>query len=141
MSSFESDSFAIMSDVTQPKARRILNYLAAIAFEDCLALSKEFRELPMSAGIYAVRHRTLGILYIGKTRLLRDDLRSVVDHRFRGGHKALLWAFIEGLAATDTRITFYELGFEEWMGLSAALESLIIQAVNPPYNVRIPARE
>jgi hypothetical protein len=33
------------------------------------------------------------------------------------------------------------LGFEEWMGLSAELESLIIQAVNPPYNVRIPARE
>jgi hypothetical protein len=41
-----------------------------------------------------------------------------------------------------SRIIFYELGFEEWMGLSAELESLlIIQAVNPPYNVRIPARE
>jgi excinuclease UvrABC nuclease subunit len=122
-----------MSDVSQQDALRILNYLVSIAFEDCIVLSKEFRELPMSAGIYAVRHRTLGILYIGKTRLLRD--------RFRGGHKALLWVFIEGLKVADTRITFYELGFEEWMGLSAALESLIIQAVDPPYNVRIPARE
>jgi excinuclease UvrABC nuclease subunit len=122
-----------MSDASQQEALRILNYLVAIPFEDCIALSKEFRELPMSAGIYAVRHQRLGILYIGKTRILRD--------RFRGGHKALLWAFIEALQARDTRITFYELGFEEWMGLSAELESLIIQAVNPPYNVRVPARE
>jgi excinuclease UvrABC nuclease subunit len=122
-----------MSEGSRQDAIRIVNYLAAVPFEDCIPLSKEFRELPMSTGIYAVRHRSFGILYIGKTRVLRD--------RFRGGHKALLWAFIESLQAIDTRIIFYELGFEEWMGLSAELESLIIQAVNPPYNVRIPARE
>jgi excinuclease UvrABC nuclease subunit len=122
-----------MNDFRQQEAETILAYLAAVPFESCIPLSKEFRELPMSAGIYAVRHRTLGFLYIGKTRLLRD--------RFRGGHKALLWAFIEELGARDTRIIFCELGFEQWMRLSAALESLIIQAVNPPYNVRIPARE
>jgi excinuclease UvrABC nuclease subunit len=122
-----------MSNTNQQEALRILNDLVSIPFSDCIPLSKEFREMPMSAGIYAVRHRTLGILYIGKTRVLRD--------RFRGGHKALLWAFIEALQATDTRIAFYKLGFEEWANLSAELESLIIQAVNPPYNVRIPARE
>jgi excinuclease UvrABC nuclease subunit len=105
----------------------------SIAFEDCVALSKEFRELLMSAGIYAVRHRSLGVLYIGKTRLLRD--------RFRGGHKALLWAFIEELQAVDTRITFYALEFDQWIALSSALESLIIQSIDPPYNVRIPARD
>ncbi len=87
----------------------------------------------MSAGLYAVRHRTQGILYIGKTRTLRD--------RFRNGHKALLWAFIEALQVADVRIIFYTLGFDQWMRLSADLEMLIIQAVNPPYNVRIPARD
>ena len=87
----------------------------------------------MSAGIYAVKHRTFGILYIGKTRTLRD--------RFRGCHKALLWAFIEGLKATDIRIAFYQLDFTQWIQLSSELESLIIQAVNPPYNVKIPARD
>jgi len=124
-----------MSDANQQEAEAILSYLVSIAFEDCVALSKEFRELPMSAGIYAVRHRSLGVLYIGKTRLLRD--------RFRGGHKALLWAFIEELQAVDTRITFYTLEFEQWIALSSALESLIIQAIDPPYpyNVRIPARD
>ena len=117
----------------QQEAQAILNILASTPFQDCIALSKEFRELPMKAGIYAVKHRTLGILYIGKTRILRD--------RFRGGHKALLWAFIEELKATDIRIAFYQLDFTQWIQLSSELESLIIQAVNPPYNVKIPARD
>jgi excinuclease UvrABC nuclease subunit len=122
-----------MSELIGQEAETILHALASIPFEDCIPLSKEFRELPMSAGIYAVKHRTLGILYIGKTRILRD--------RFRGGHKALLWAFLEELRATDIRIAFYQLDFFEWRQLSLELERLILQAVNPPYNVKIPARD
>ncbi|NES25401.1 MAG: GIY-YIG nuclease family protein [Symploca sp. SIO3E6] len=122
-----------MSESIELEAEIILHTLASTPFADCIALSKEFRELPMTAGIYAVKHRTLGILYIGKTRALRD--------RFRGGHKALLWAFIEELKATDIRIAFYPLDFVQWRQLSLDLEGLIIQAVNPPYNVKIPARD
>ncbi|NEP10784.1 MAG: GIY-YIG nuclease family protein [Symploca sp. SIO2C1] len=122
-----------MPESIESEAEIILHALASTPFQDCIALSKEFRALPMTAGIYAVKHRTLGILYIGKTRALRD--------RFRGGHKALLWAFIEELKATDIRIAFYPLDFVQWRQLSLELESLIIQAVNPPYNVKIPARE
>ena len=122
-----------MKSFAQRSAQAILDYLVSVPFEDCIPVSKEFRELPMSARIYAVRHRSLGILYIGKTRLLRD--------RFRGGHKAMLWAFIEELRVGDIRIVFRSLNFDEWIELSSELESLIIQAVNPPYNVRIPARE
>jgi len=122
-----------MPESIEQEAQAILNILASTPFQDCIALSKEFRELPMKAGIYAVKHRSLGILYIGKTRTLRD--------RFRGGHKALLWAFIEELKATDIRIAFYQLDFTQWIQLSSELESLIIQAVNPPYNVKIPARD
>ena len=122
-----------MKSFAQRSAQAILDYLVSVPFEDCIPVSKEFRELPMSAGIYAVRHRSLGILYIGKTRLLRD--------RFRGGHKAMLWVFIEELRVGDIRIVFRSLNFDEWIELSSELESLIIQAVNPPYNVRIPARE
>jgi GIY-YIG catalytic domain len=122
-----------MTNSIQEEARQILDTLASVPFEDCIPLDKEFRQLPMSAGIYAVKHRTLGILYIGKARTLRD--------RFRGGHKALLWAFIEELKATDIRIAYYQLDFVQWIQLSSELESLIIQAVNPPYNVRIPTRD
>jgi excinuclease UvrABC nuclease subunit len=122
-----------MSSPKQQEAQAILDYLASVPFENCIALSKEFLELPMSAAIYAVKHRQLGILYIGKTRALRD--------RFRGGHKALLWAFIERMDPADIKITFYLLDFEQWVNLASDLEGLIIQAVNPPYNVRIPARD
>ena len=122
-----------MPESIEREAEIILHTLASTPFQDCIALSKEFRELPMTAGIYAVKHRTLGILYIGKTRTLRD--------RFRGGHKALLWAFIEELKATDIRIAFYSLDFVQWRQLSLELERLIIQAVNPPLNVKISARD
>ena len=50
-------------------------------------------------------------------------------------------AFIEEMNAPDVRIIFHSLEFEQWGRLSGELESLIIQAVNPPYNVRIPARD
>ncbi|NJK68915.1 MAG: GIY-YIG nuclease family protein [Microcoleus sp. SU_5_3] len=122
-----------MPESIQQEAAAILHTLASIPFQDCIAVTKEFRELPMAAGIYAIKHRTLGILYIGKTRTLRD--------RFRGGHKALLWAFIEELKVADIRIAFYQLDFTQWIQLSSELESLIIQAINPPYNVKIPARD
>jgi excinuclease UvrABC nuclease subunit len=122
-----------MSDVKQQEAQAILDYLASVPFENCIGLSKEFLELPMSAAIYAVKHHQIGILYIGKTRALRD--------RFRGGHKALLWAFIERMDPADIKITFYLLDFDQWVNLASDLEGLIIQAVNPPYNVRIPARD
>lgn len=122
-----------MPQSLESEAEVILYTLASTPFEDCIAISKEFRELPMTAGIYAVKHYTLGILYIGKTRTLRD--------RFRGGHKALLWAFIEELKVTDIKIAFYPLDFLQWGQLSLELEHLIIQAVDPPYNVRIPARD
>ena len=123
-----------MSDSIVQESQAILATLALTEFKNCIPLSKEFRQLSMTAGIYAVKHRTLGILYTGKTRILRD--------RFRGGHKALLWAFIEKLQPKDVRITFYALEFEQWTRLLSQLESLlIIQAIDPPYNVRIPARD
>ena len=118
-----------MPDPIVQESQAILATLALTEFNNCIPLSKEFRQIPMTAGIYAVKHRSLGILYIGK----RD--------RFRGGHKALLWAFIEELQPKDVRITFYALEFEQWTRLSSQLESLIIQAIDPPYNVRIPARD
>ncbi|WP_326972962.1 GIY-YIG nuclease family protein [Chlorogloeopsis fritschii] len=38
--------------------------------------------MPPRPGIYAIRHKTDGLLYIGKTKSLRS--------RFSGGHKAFL---------------------------------------------------
>jgi excinuclease UvrABC nuclease subunit len=122
-----------MSDALKATAQGILDRLAFTLFEDCIPLTKEFGDIPMSSGLYAVRHRELGILYIGKARTLRD--------RFRGGHKALLWAFIEEMQVGDVRITFYPLDFLQWIQLSSELEAILLQASEPPYNVRIPLRD
>lgn len=43
-----------MPESMEREAEVILHTLVSIPFQDCIALSKEFRELPMTAGIYAV---------------------------------------------------------------------------------------
>ncbi|WP_236849435.1 GIY-YIG nuclease family protein, partial [Chlorogloeopsis fritschii] len=47
-----------------------------------LDINREFTSIPPRPGIYAIRHKTDGLLYIGKTKSLRS--------RFSGGHKAFL---------------------------------------------------
>jgi hypothetical protein len=66
----------------QVQARKVLDTIAFIPFEQCQPLTRGFESIPARPGIYAVRHRTDGLLYIGKTKSLRG--------RFSGGHKAFL---------------------------------------------------
>ncbi len=71
-----------MPDPIQQEARQILDALAFTPFEQCQPLSREFDTIPTRVGLYAFRHRSEGLLYIGKTKNLRDRLRN--------GHKAFL---------------------------------------------------
>ncbi|MEO0487935.1 MAG: GIY-YIG nuclease family protein [Cyanobacteria bacterium J06659_2] len=114
------------------EATRILRELEELPFEDCYPLTREFDELPPRPGIYAVKHRSQGILYIGKS----GNVRS----RFRSGHKALGWAFLDRLDPDDVRIAVEPLSFQ-WVRLSLQIEQRIIQALLPPYNVRIAPAE
>jgi GIY-YIG catalytic domain len=66
----------------QTQASQILDDIAFTPFERCQPLSREFGTIPSRPGIYAIRHKTDGLLYIGKTKSLRG--------RFSGGHKAFL---------------------------------------------------
>ncbi|WP_277128028.1 GIY-YIG nuclease family protein [Chlorogloeopsis fritschii] len=66
----------------QIQARIILDAIAFTPFEQCQPLNREFTSIPPRPGIYAIRHKTDGLLYIGKTKSLRS--------RFSGGHKAFL---------------------------------------------------
>lgn len=61
----------------QIQARRILNVITFTPFEESQPLSREFANIPARPGIYAIRHKTDGLLYIGKTKSLRG--------RFSGG--------------------------------------------------------
>jgi len=112
----------------QEEAIRLLDILSTTPFNNCCPLSREFQELPNRTGIYAIRHRFQGILYIGKSGNVRN--------RFRGGHKALGWAFIDRLDPDDVRIAVVRLSFE-WIRLSLQLENIVLRQVRPPYNERI----
>jgi hypothetical protein len=46
----------------QIKARRILDAIAFTLFEQCQPLSREFANIPARPGIYAIRHKTDGLL-------------------------------------------------------------------------------
>lgn len=115
-------------DAINAEALRILKVLEAMPFDACCPLTREFAELPPSPGIYAVKHRTQGILYIGKS--------GSVKGRFKGGHKALGWAFMDKLNPDDVRIAAVTLSLQ-WIRLSLQLEQVIIRQLLPPYNVRV----
>ena len=76
-----------MTDDHQQEAHQILTILTSIPFDQCQPINRNFRSIPQRPGLYAVRHRTEGLLYIGKTKSLRG--------RFSGGHKAFLWAWLD----------------------------------------------
>lgn len=115
----------------QAQAQAILDQIAFTPFDQCQPLIREFQSIPACPGIYAVRHRTDGLLYIGKTKNLRG--------RFSGGHKAFLWAWLDKYQDEDVRIAVRLISYSENPALLLELEAIILRATEPPYNVQIPA--
>jgi predicted GIY-YIG superfamily endonuclease len=115
-------------DAIQSEADRLFADLNTLPFAACCPLTREFRELPPRPGIYAMKHRLHGILYIGKSGNVRG--------RLRGGHKALGWAFIDRYSPDDVRIGVVLFAFP-WIRLSLQLEQRILRQARPPYNDRI----
>jgi GIY-YIG catalytic domain len=114
----------------QIQARKILDTIAFMPFEQCQPLTRGFESIPARPGIYAVRHRTDGLLYIGKTKSLRG--------RFSGGHKAFLWAWLDKYNDEDVRIAIELIAHWGNPALLLELEAIILRATEPPYNVQIP---
>jgi excinuclease UvrABC nuclease subunit len=119
-----------MPDSIQQEARQILNSLAFTPFEQCQLLSRDFDTIPTKVGLYAFRHYSEGLLYVGKAKNLRD--------RLRGGHKAFLWSWLDRYEPDEVRIAYVIINQWQRPGLSYELETLILQATHPPYNVKIP---
>lgn len=117
----------------EQEALRILEVLIATPFEQCHPVSREFSNLTTRHGLYAVRHRVEGLLYLGKSQ--NPKLR------FAGGHKALVWSWLERYEPVDVRISTYSLNYRQWTQLSLSLENLMIRATEPPFNVKISMRD
>jgi excinuclease UvrABC nuclease subunit len=114
----------------QAQARNILDAIAFTSFEQCQPLNREFSSIPARPGIYAIRHKTDGLLYIGKTKSLRG--------RFSGGHKAFLWAWLDKYKDEDVRISVQVISHWGNPALLLELEAIILRATEPPYNAQIP---
>jgi hypothetical protein len=121
---------AMTDSKLQTQALDILNAIAFTPFEQCQPLSRELTNIPSRPGIYAIRHKTDGLLYIGKTKSLRG--------RFSGGHKAFLWAWLDKYNDEDVRIAFEIISHWKNPALLLELEAIILRATEPPYNVQIP---
>jgi len=114
----------------QTQARKILDAIAFTPFEQCQPLNRQFDNIPVRPGIYAIRHRIDGLLYIGKTKSLRG--------RFSSGHKAFLWAWLDKYSDEDVRLVVQVISYWENPALLLELEAIILRATEPPYNVQIP---
>ncbi len=121
-----------MNDV-EAQARALLQTLISTPFQSCALINREFLDLPVVPGLYAVRHREHGLLYLGKTKKLRE--------RFRGGHKACTWSWLDDYDHRDVRICFVTLSMVDVLKLGDELESILINATKPPYNAQYPSRD
>lgn len=117
----------------EAQARGLLQALLSLPFESCASITREFYDLPMMPGLYAVRHREYGLLYLGKAKKLRD--------RFRGGHKACTWSWLDNYEHQDVAISFVPLTMIDVLRLGDELEGILIHATQPPYNARYPSRD
>ena len=117
------------SEIKQ-QARNILDAIAFTLFEECVPLNRYFSNIPDLPGIYAIRHKYEGLLYVGKTKSLRS--------RFKGGHKAFLWAWLDKYKDEDVRIAVQIIPYSKNSALLLELEAIILRATEPPYNVQIP---
>ena len=109
-------------DKFQQDAIQILDRLTLMTFEEYFTLDKTLCELPKCAGIYAVRHRREGILYIGKSLNIRN--------RFMGGHKALFYAYADRFPITDIRIVVVALSYAQ-RSQALELEARMLQIAQP----------
>jgi excinuclease UvrABC nuclease subunit len=114
------------------EADRLLNILSTTPFSDCYLLTREFADVTPRAGIYAFRHSQTSILYIGKSKNIRQ--------RLRGGHKALGWAFIDRFDPDDVRIAAVIIGWDA-LHYILDIEARMLQTIRPRYNVQIRQEE
>jgi len=117
----------------EAQARIILEALIKADFSGCVPITREFAQLTTKPGIYAVRHRTEGLLYVGKAQDIKE--------RFRGGHKSITWSWLADYDHRDVAIATFTLDFMQWRALSSELERIILNLSEPPFNARIPMRD
>lgn len=60
----------------EAQARAILDALVSVPFSKCIPISRDFTDLTAKLGLYAVRHRVDGLLYIRKAQDIKKRFRD-----------------------------------------------------------------
>jgi excinuclease UvrABC nuclease subunit len=111
----------------QNEASRILDRFSMMPFEQAYSLSRNFDPVPARTGVYGFRHRSFGLLYIGKA--------ANIQRRIRNGHKALAWAFVDRLNPDDVGVVTEVLRGERSRQAILDIEATMIQIARPSYNI------
>ena len=115
----------LMTELYRGEAQAILKNLSSMPFKDCYPLSRGCLDIPTCPGIYAIRHQDEGILYIGVAVKLR--------RRFKDGHKAFFWAFLDYCTPDEIRIAAELMGYQSFQR-AEDLETLMIRSARPRYD-------
>lgn len=90
------------------------------------ALRKKAAALPLSAGVYLMKNREGQIIYVGKSRALRNRVGSY----FVGEHNRKTERMVEAVYDFDTILCDSEME-------ALSLENTLIKQYNPRYNIRL----
>jgi hypothetical protein len=114
----------------QQEVSKIARLFQKTEFENGIPVVPKIAELTHQTGVYAIKHRDSSILYVGKANSFRT--------RFQSGHDALLRILLSGTNPTDVYLVLYPLRgrFVEYI---LELEKLVIHALSPIYNKRVPS--
>jgi hypothetical protein len=114
----------------QEEITKILRVFRNTKFEDGIAVAPGVSDLPQKTGVYAIKHRELSVLYVGKANNYRT--------RFQSGHDALLRMLLGGMNPADLYIVLYPL-YGRWVEYILDLEKQVIFCLTPKYNKRVPS--
>ena len=94
--------------------------------ETLLALRRRAADLPAEPGVYIMKDKNGAILYVGKSRRLRNRVSSY----FVGTHNRKTERMISRVADFDTVLCHTEIE-------ALTLENILIKKHTPPYNIRL----
>jgi GIY-YIG catalytic domain len=109
---------------------KIVRLFQKADFESGIPVAPTIAQLTQQTGVYAIKHRDLSVLYVGKANNFRT--------RFQSGHDALLKILLSGTNPVDIYIVLYPLR-GRWVEYILELEKLVIFSLTPSYNKRVPS--
>jgi hypothetical protein len=96
-------------------------------------ISRKFHRYHPKSGYYL----SLAYAAVDLAIFVAQDIKE----RFRGGHKAITWAWLADYNHRDVAIAICEIDYRQWRTLSSDLEGIILVWSKPPFNIRIPTRD